>query len=188
MQKALVIQLTKGSYKAFETLYGQYFDLLYGFIFGLTRSHELTTELVQETFIKVWINREKINPDLSFKSWLYKIAKNNLMDQFRTQLNKPLFEDYLVHCNDEKLAAESGENSFDFDAFRLLLDKAKQKLSPKQAEVFKLCKEQDYSVSEVAEQLQISEQAVYNYLSQTKAILLKEMKPFKMLIFWLFRE
>ena len=54
-------QLKEGSYKAFNTLYEQYFDLLYGFIFGLTRSHEQTSELVQEAFIKVWINRQKID-------------------------------------------------------------------------------------------------------------------------------
>ena len=186
MQKSVIIQLRNGSYEAFDTLYNQYFDLLYGFIFSLTRSHEIATELVQETFIKVWLNRQKIDPALSFKAWLDKIAKNRLIDQFKKKWNDPLFEDYLNYCSDENLQMTSEEGSFDFEAFYILLNKAKQKLSPSQIKVFELCKEQDYSATEVARQLQISEQAVYNYLSQAKAILQKEMSPHKSLLLWFF--
>jgi len=175
----ILIQLKNDSYEAFNTLYSQYFDLLYGYIFKLTRSHDMTGELVQETFIKVWVHRKKINPELSFKTWLYTIAKNHLLDQLKKQWAQPLFEDYLNHCTNEDLVVNSSEDSFDFEAFRQLLEKAKNKLSPRQAEIFELNKEKDYSVAEIAIQLQITEQAVYNYLSQAKVILQKEMKPFR---------
>lgn len=171
----LLKQLKDGSYKAFDILYGRYFDLLYGFIFTLTRSHEQTRELVQETFIKVWINRRKIDVRLSFKAWLYKMARNQLLDRFRKQMQDPLFEDYLNHCADEKLAVNCEEDSFDYEAFRQSLMVAKTKLSPRQAEVFELCKEQGYSATEVATRLNISENVVYNYLSQAITVLRKEM-------------
>lgn len=171
----LLTRLKNGSYKAFDCLYEQYFDLLYGFVFTLTRSHGQTRELVQETFIKVWIYRQKIDPSLSFKAWLYKMARNQLLDNFRKQWNDPLFEDYLAHCTDEKLAVNSEDDSFDYEAFRNSLIRAKTKLSPRQTEVFELCKEQGYSAPEVAAQLDISENVVYNYLSQAIAILRKEM-------------
>lgn len=171
----LLSQLKKGSYKAFDYLYEHYFDLLYGFIFSFTRSHETTTELVQETFIKVWVNREKIDTDLPFKAWLYKIAKNQLIDVLKKQLHTPAFEDYLNHCSNEKLIVNSDNDSFDYDAFRQSLTHAKTKLSPRQAEVFGLCKEQGYSTSEVSRLLNISENVVYNYLSQAITILRKEM-------------
>lgn len=171
----LLKQLKKGSYKAFDYLYEHYFDLLYGFIFSFTRSHDLTTELVQETFIKVWVNREKIDTNLSFKAWLYKIAKNQLIDILKKQLHSPSFEDYLSHCSDEKLVVNSDEDSFDYEAFRQSLIFAKTKLSPRQAEVFGLCKEQGYSTTEVSRLLNISENVVYNYLSQAITILRKEM-------------
>ena len=182
------MQLKQGSYKAFNALYSQYFDLLYGFVFTLTRSHMQTTELVQDTFIKVWLNRQKIDPDLSFKAWLYTIARNNLLDQVKKQWNNPLFEDYLNHCTEEKLLVNEQNGSFDFEAFRRLLDQSKKKLSPRQAEVFELNKEQDYTVSEIASKLNISEQVVYNYLSQAKTILQKEMKPFQAMFLLLFEN
>lgn len=179
----LVKQLKKGSHKAFSALYDQYFDLLYGFIFSLIRSHEQTKEIVQETFIKVWVNHPKIDTNLSFKAWLYKIAKNHLLDQLKKQWNNVLFEDYLNYCEDEFLTVDSSNENFDYELFRLLYNKAKQKLSPRQAEVVELCKGQDLPAPLVAEKLNISEQAVYNYLSQAKIILKKEMKPFLSLIY-----
>ena len=184
--KKTLIELKNDSYEAFNALYSQYFDLLYGFIFKLTRSHDLTSELVQDTFIKVWTNRKKIDPEQSFKAWLYTIAKNHLLDQMKKQWNQPLFEDYLNHCTDENLTVNTNEDSFDFEVFRKLLEKAKQKLSPRQKEIFERNKEQDYSVAEIASQLKITEQAVYNYLSQAKTILQKEMKPFRAMFLWLF--
>ena len=185
-QKSLIQQFRNDSFEAFNALYGQYFDLLYGFVFRLTRSHDLTSELVQDTFIKVWVNRKNIKPDLSFKTWLFSIAKNNLLDKLKKQWAQPVFEDYLNHCNDENLTVSSSEDSFDFEVFRKLLQKAKKKLSPRQAEIFELNKEKDVSVAEIAELLQITEQVVYNHLSQAKTILQKEMKPFRAMFLWLF--
>lgn len=171
----LLQQLKNGSYKAFELLYTQYFDLLYGFVFRLSRSHQQTKELVQDTFTKVWIYRERIDLNLSFKAWLYKIAKNQLLDEWRKQLRTPLFDDYLNHCTNENLVVNSSEDSADFDLFKQALVKAKKKLSPRQREVFEQCKEEGFTATEIAQKLNISEQAVYNYLSQALKIIREEL-------------
>lgn len=181
----IIKQLKEGSYKAFNCLYEQYFDLLYGFIFRLTRSHEQTRELVQETFIKVWINRHKINPDLSFKAWLFTMAENQLKDLLRKQFNNPVFEDFLHYSSDEKLTI-GDPDTFDFEAFNLSLANAKKKLSPRQIQIFELSKEQGLSSAEIAGQLELTEQSVYNYLHQALTILRKEMTAFYPLFFLFF--
>ncbi|MCD7938261.1 MAG: RNA polymerase sigma factor [Tannerellaceae bacterium] len=172
--KELVIQLKKGSNKAFNLLYEEYFDLLYGFVFSLTKTHEKTKEIVQETFIKVWIYRQQLDPDLSFKAWLYRIARNQVLDQVKKQFREPTFEEYL-QLTGEEATIDAQETDFDYDAFRDSLENAKQKLSPRQLEVFKLCKEEGLSVAETSQQLNVSEQVIYNYLSQALKILRKEM-------------
>ena len=67
-EKIILEQLKAGSYNAFTQIYNQYFVLLYGYVFRLVRSHEITSEIVQDTFIKVWENRGKIASDGAFKS------------------------------------------------------------------------------------------------------------------------
>lgn len=177
----LLLQLKEGSYHAFTKLYEEYFDLLYGFVFSLTRSHETTTEIVQETFIKVWINRYSIDLEKSFKSWLYRIAHNLILDEIKKQFRTPLFEDYLVHVSDEKLATTEDEG-MDFEAFKKTLQKVKGGLPPRQAEVFELCKELGLSAADVAQQLNISEQAVYNHLSLAMKTVREKMSHFSFLL------
>jgi RNA polymerase sigma-70 factor (ECF subfamily) len=182
----LVKQLKKGSYKAFDALYKTCFDLLYGYVFRLVRSHESTQEVVQNTFVKIWLNREKLDINLSFKAYLFKIAKNDIMDGLRKSASNPVFEDYLSYCNHEKMTIHA-EQEFDIDMFNLLLNKAKSKLSPRQAEVFGLIKEDGLTPNEAAQKLSLPEQVVYNYLSQALSILrveMKQMAPFFILFFF----
>lgn len=183
-QKLLLIQLKEGSSEAFNSIYKSYFNSFYGFVFSITRSHKKTKEIVQDTFIKVWTNRASIDPERSFKSWVYKIASNLITDTFRRQLSAPYFDDYMNYCSDEKMTVNPEADMFDYDAFRIELCRAKHRLSPRQLEVFSLVKEQGYSTTEVAQQLGISEQSVYNYLSQSLSVLRKNMGKFAT-IFWL---
>lgn len=174
----LLLQLKDSSYQAFTRLYEEYFDMLYGFVFSLVRSHDVTTEIVQETFIKVWVNRTKIDLEQSFKAWLYRMARNLLLDHIKKQFRNPLFEDYLAHTGNEKLAVSADETRMDFDTFRHTLIKVKNKLPPRQAEIFELCKEQGIPAPEVARRLNITEQAVYNNLSLAMKLIRKEMAPY----------
>lgn len=184
--REMLLQLKGGSYKAFTQVYEVYFDLLYGFVLRLTHSHAQTREIVQETFIRVWINRQGINPELSFKAWLFKVAQHLVTDHLRQQFASPVFEDYLNHRTNEKLITPSSLDSFDFDLFNRSLSEAKKKLSPRQLYVFEMCKEKGFSPSEVALELQVAEQTVYNYLHQALTLLRKEIPSVYFLAFAVF--
>lgn len=178
--------LRKGSYKDFKILYDIYYSNLYGFVFGLIRSESQTKEILQETFIKLWINRESINPELSFKSYLFKISKNSIVDQYKRQLNNPVFEDYLDYCDNLQLSNNDITQQLDYDQFVEKLEAAKSKLTSRQREIFELSKEQGLSSGEIATILDIKEQTVYNILSSAMNILKKEIDPAYLLLFFLF--
>lgn len=167
--------LRSGSHTAFNSLYESYSGLLYGFIYRLTRSHSKTKDIVQDTFLKVWLQREQIDPDLSFRAWLIKIAQNRVVDVFRQQWKNKMFETYLCETYESFISPEKSDSQIDFDDFLAALNQSKKKLSSRQKEIFELCKEQGLTAKETAELLSISEQAVYNYLSQALSILRKEL-------------
>jgi RNA polymerase sigma-70 factor (ECF subfamily) len=183
----LTLDLKNGSYRAFETLYDEYFDLLYGYVFGMIRSHIHANEIVQDTFIKVWLHRSKIDTSLSFKAWLFKIAKNQLLNDIKKKYSDPLFEDYILHCENNDLLVEPNQE-FDFELFRAALLNAKQKLTPRQLQVFEMCKEESLTASEVAKKLNITEASVYNYLSQSISTLRNEMKNLSFMLFLFFMQ
>ena len=96
-------KLKRGSYEAFDTLYNMYADSLYGFALLHTKSVVQAEDIVQETFLKLWNMRASLSVEGSFKSMLFTIAKNHVIDVFRRQINRPDFEDYIRFCEDENL-------------------------------------------------------------------------------------
>jgi RNA polymerase sigma-70 factor (ECF subfamily) len=180
-----IIGLQNSSYKDFRVLYDTYAGNLHGFVFGLVKSESLTKDIVQETFIKVWINRKNIDAQQSFKSYLFKISQNLIIDNFRKQMSNPFFESYLNY--NEKLSVENDiEQKIDFDLFAERLEIAKHKLTPRQREIFELNKEQGISVLEIAQRLNINEQTIYNQLSTAMRLLKKEIGTFGIFFFTIF--
>ncbi|MGL4805629.1 MAG: RNA polymerase sigma factor [Bacteroidales bacterium] len=174
-EQELLINLRSGDYGAFRILYDTYAKQLKGFIFAMVRSEVLADDIIQDTFLKIWMNRQTIDSDLSFKSYLFRIAKNAVIDEFRKNINNPLFEDYMLHCENVHISENHTDQIIDFEQFKDDLKKAKSKLTPKQREIFELNKEEGFSAKEIALQLQITEQTVYNQLSIALQIIKKEL-------------
>lgn len=180
--------LKRGSYKDFKILYDTFSGNLYGFVFGLVKSESMAKEIVNETFIKIWINREKIDADQSFKSYLFKISKNNIIDSYRRQISNPVMEDYLDYSNSIQLSENNTFSQIDYDGFIEKLEQAKLKLTARQREIFELSKEQGLPSKEISQKLKISEQTTYNILSSAIRIIKKEIGPAGLILLTLFFE
>lgn len=172
-------KLIAGSYDAFTSLYHLYAPQLYAYVFSLTESTSMTNDIVQDTFIKIWVKRAEIRTDLSFKSYLFTIAKNQILNEFRRQVKNPVFSDYMSRKMAEEIPEESQiEQLIDFDAFNRQLQQAKKKITPRQVQIFELNKEQGLSIAEISTQLNIKEQVVRNQLSLALHTLRQEMGRF----------
>ena len=174
----IINELKNDSERAYTQLYNRYSSLLYSFVFKLTKSDSLTQDIVQEAFIKIWVNRKELSIDTSIKSYLFKMVQNMAIDTFRQQVNKPEITGYLELIQDTQVAAMDDNNFFDLDAFEARLKKAKQTLTQQQRLIFVLVKEDEKKIAEVAELLNISEQSVRNQLSVALAKMRKHMKEF----------
>lgn len=185
-EKAYVTGLIASSYKDFTCLYELYAPQLYAFVFKLTRSKIRSKDILQETFIKIWVNRKHTDPNQSFKSYLFTIARNLVLNEFRKNINNPLLPDYLEYCNREEFSENPTEQKMDFDEFNRRLQDAKKKLTPRQKEIFEMNKENGWSVYEIVSHTGISEQSVRNQLSTALKVLRKEMEEYLFLFLLLF--
>ncbi|MBP8790710.1 MAG: RNA polymerase sigma-70 factor [Breznakibacter sp.] len=174
-EKEYLIQLRGGSYKAFRIIYEQYSAVLYRFILDVTHDKMRADEIVQETFVKIWLHRDRINPDQAIKSYIFKIAKNLVVDEFRKKMRNPMLEDFQDHQNNQALAENTTDQKLDLQEFHEALQQAKGKLTPRQREIFEMSKEEGLSTKEIAAKLKILEQSVYNQLSNTLERLKKEI-------------
>ena len=169
--KEYILKLQNDSNVAFEYLYHKYAPRLYGFVRNLTKSADLAEEVVQETFLKIWNNRASIRPEESFKSYIFMIARNHVINVFRKQKRICNSEEYDAMQNNIAYSENNTEKLIELKELNNHINKVKLHLSPRQREIFELSKEKGHTNQEIADQLNITNQSVKNQLCTSLHIL-----------------
>jgi RNA polymerase sigma-70 factor (family 1) len=160
--KFLIHQLQHGSEQAFTLLYDKYSKQLYRNILRLVKDEDVAQELLQDLFLKIWENRWNINPDKSFKSYLFKIAENLVYTHFGkiAKDNRLIAKLVISYVDLDTNAEETIINKENHE----LLNKAITSLSPQRKQVFTLCKLEGKSYEEVSKELGISTSTIRDHI------------------------
>lgn len=163
-ERNILIELKAGSFQAFEKLYNMYHGRLYNFIMRISSGNQyFAEEIVQTTFIRIWEIHEKVNPELSFLSFLCTIAKNLLMNMYQRQTIEFVYNEYLMKS--ERNYDSQTEDNVDLHFLNDYIDSLAEGLPAQRKKIFLLSKRQNYSNKEISELLGISESAVATHLS-----------------------
>ncbi len=165
--KSYIHELQKGSHRAFNAIYDMYADKLFGFAMAHTKSQQMSEDVVQDTFLKLWKSRKEISTEGSLQALLFTISRHRIIDQFRVQVNKVEFELYVEYMEaaDDAFEDNDIEKKLYYDDFLKALKISKKLLSERQLEIFELSKEKGQSIEEIANVLNLSEQTVKNQLT-----------------------
>lgn len=103
-QEAEIVKKAQaGDSEAFGLLYDHYFDPIYRFIYYKVFSRETAEDLTSDTFMKALTRLSSYNGDRGcFNSWLYQIARNTVIDHFRTKKTDVSIEDVFDISHDER--------------------------------------------------------------------------------------
>jgi RNA polymerase sigma-70 factor (ECF subfamily) len=157
-EKTLLAMVAKGERHAFKQLYSSHLNNLYRFVFLFTKSKEETEEIIQEIFIKIWENREKLSDIDSLKNYLFRFAKNKLLDNVRhLQVRQRVFSEIR---RTKDIAENTTRDQYTYREYYHLVQQAIEKLPPKRKLIFRLNIENGLSQDEIAGQLNISKSVV----------------------------
>lgn len=166
-ERELIVQLRDGDEKAFAELYNQYSEVLYSFLVKLGIQHDDIKDLVQHSFIKLWEYRAGLNEELSLRSYLITIAKNNIYNSIKKRLTEKKHQNNTVSQTEDK--------TWQRTELQDLLRNILLQLPDKRREVFTMSRIEGYSNKEIAEMLNISKSTVENHINhstkQVKGIL-----------------
>jgi RNA polymerase sigma factor (sigma-70 family) len=79
----LVAAVRRGDDRAFEQLYTRYQRRISAYVFGMVKDHGRAEDITQEVFISALRRMRDTDRAIAFKPWVYEIAKNACIDQFR---------------------------------------------------------------------------------------------------------
>lgn len=159
----LVIRLIDGDENAFCELYAAYKNRLLYFAMKFVKSRDFAEDIFQDAFTIIWQSRRFINPDASFSSYLYTIVRNRILNQIRdadkeNTLKEQILSQAIDYTDDTK------ENILAND-LREIINKALEKLTPRQREIFEMSREAQMSHKEIADVLGISVNTVQEHIS-----------------------
>jgi RNA polymerase sigma factor (sigma-70 family) len=79
----LVAAVRRGDDRAFETLYQRYHRRIHAYAHGMVKDHGRAEDVTQEVFVSALRRMRATERPIAFKPWIYEIAKNACIDQFR---------------------------------------------------------------------------------------------------------
>src|SRR5918999_1573252 len=79
----LVAAVRRGDDRAFEALYERYHRRIHAYVFGMVKDHQRAEDVTQEVFVSALRRMRATERPIAFKPWIYEIAKNACIDQFR---------------------------------------------------------------------------------------------------------
>lgn len=163
MEEEVLIRMTQGDEAAFSAIYRHYYPSLYMYLLRFCKVPSLAEDLVHDVFLKIWEIRDRINPQLSFSGYLYRIARNHVFKtisklatdgQMRAQLYQQLADIDPKHPEELVRTRE----------YDRLFHEALSKLTAQRLNVFRLCRQEGKSYDEAAAILGISRNAVKKHM------------------------
>ena len=79
----LVAAVRRGDDRAFEALYSRYHRRIHAYVMGMVKDHGRAEDVTQEVFVSALRRMRETERPIAFKPWVYEIAKNACIDQFR---------------------------------------------------------------------------------------------------------
>ncbi|MFA7682522.1 MAG: sigma-70 family RNA polymerase sigma factor [Candidatus Peribacteraceae bacterium] len=172
----LVSLSQQGNTEAFGKIYDHFFPSVYRYT-AVRVPEQVTEDLVAEIFVKAWekISTYKERKDIPFGAWLFRIARNTVVDTYRSHRSWDEIPENLSDPDELNRADSRTRRSYVLTGVR----KAMQELPPRYREVLSLCYLAERNNSEVAAILKISEGSLrilkFRALKKLKELLPEEI-------------
>ncbi len=169
--EALMLDYQNGNQAAFEKLYTKYKDSMYRYFIKQVSDTHQSEELYQEVWIKLIHNAKKYQPTAKFKTYLYTVAHNTLIDFYRKK--KPtqvILDDAEMNPEIEIDASPIAlpEDEFTFKQKSKQFMHALDELPLHQKEAIQLFLEEELSVEEIADITQVKMETAKSRLRYAK--------------------
>ena len=174
-ESELLSKIAKGDQTAFSELFNWYYQPLGQAIFKLTESIQLTEEIVQDTFVKIWLKRTSLPEVENISGYLFILCRNQafavLKKLAREKKLQPVLERHIQWESDFEELENPSEH------YRELIQQAVSRLPAQQQKIYQLSRQDRLKYEEIAMQLGISPETVKTQVYNAVKFIRKELGP-----------
>jgi len=169
----LLTNLRKGDEKAYKYLYDLHYANLVVYCYNLTKDQDRAEDIVQQTFVKIWMKRSTLQIHSSLKNYLYRSVYNTFIKDYRKLKKEELA---LLEIKNSVLIDFVERDETILEEKIQLVNRAIDQLPKKNREVFLLSRKSGYKHKEIAKKLDISEKTVEKHISRATLMIKKWFK------------
>jgi RNA polymerase sigma-70 factor (ECF subfamily) len=191
-EKEALIKLRQDSESAFSKIYCHYKPVLINFIKSLIKVEDVAEDIAQQIFLSLWLKRKEINPEKSFSSYLFTIAKNSTLNYIRRDnvgkqyLKEMIWGELLVgRCFTDE--------TIEHDELLRTVSEAINSLTDQKKKIFEMSRKFGKTHDEIASELNISKNTVKNHIVDSIALIKRHISSKEslsnttiLLLLWLF--
>ncbi len=155
-------RLAQSDEMALDAIYRHYWERLFIVSYNILKDRQACEDIIQDVFVKLWANREKLNISLSLKSYLFASCRYALYRQIRA--NK--FRLDISEGLEKRLSNETVFGRIEHQELVSYINSIIEQLPPKCREVYLLSRNENLSYKEIAERLSISVKTVENHINR----------------------
>lgn len=156
--------VAEGDRNAFTQLYNNYRNKIYSIAFELTDSTTVAEEIVQDTFLKIWVKRDSLNEIEHFRAYLFTITRNYVFTALKRIARQESLE--VSAIQDAPLYDHDTEDRVLNNEYTRILQAAIDRLPEQQKQVYNLIKKEGLKREEAAAALHLSPETVKTHLAQ----------------------
>ncbi|HTI92065.1 MAG TPA: RNA polymerase sigma-70 factor [Puia sp.] len=178
-ESMLLSRVAKGEEDAFRILFTEYRHQVYQIARKLLQSETKAEDALQEIFLKIWLNREKLPEIQSFSAWLNTITRNYLYNALRSLAYEEVFLQQSAQSGHSFDGREDILSPLALQELKELLQKIVGTLTPQQRRVFELSRMEGLRHEEIAALLDISRETVKKHLGEALRIVREKMAGYR---------
>ena len=164
-EKELLLRISEGDEQAFAVLFNYYYPLIRPFVWKFTQSARDTEEILQETFIKIWLHRNKVVEIKNLRAWIFTIASRECLYTLRKNL---YYRQKMASLQHEGLVKASEETPADLvhvAEISRIVQKAVDQMPVQRKRIYQMSRDEGMKPGEIAEALSLSVSTVKNVLT-----------------------
>lgn len=184
----LFLQIAEGDEAAFTLLMDKYWNLLYSQSLAYLKDRFKAQDIVQEVFLAIWKNREKLSAVESPEDYLFIIARNKIFNEVRKKIAQPLTDNIQQYYAEQHLQPD---RQFDHNEINTLIQTAISQLPPQRKRIFEMSRNEGLTYEAIAAQLGISRETVKVQMVKALSFLRSYIRthiPFYLFLNFFFHE
>ncbi len=158
----LIVRLKQNDKNAFNALFYMYADKLYKFGLSYFHDHAEAEEVVQEVFLKIWLNRNTITDASTINAYIFTIAKNLIFNNLKKKVHD---EKYRLYYQEKLEEVNSIDDRVNYNDTEQIIKDAINQLPKKRKLVFLLSRKVGLKNKEIARRLNISIKTVETHMT-----------------------